>query len=368
MTSDTKYMREALRQARRGIGRTTPNPPVGAVLVRDDKVIGRGFHPRAGEAHAEIFALRDAGYEACGATLYVTLEPCSHQGRTGPCADALIAAGVSRVLIGCQDPNPRVAGRGIDRLRAAGIEVETGILADECRRLLLSFAKLVTTGSPYVIVKSALTLDGKIATSSGDSRWVSNAKSRLFVHRLRDQCDAIMVGSGTVLHDNPLLNVRGIRGGRDPLRVIVDSRLRTPADALVISQNSTAGVLIATTSAAPVDKVRQLKALGVDVAILTACQGRVDLPALLCLLGQRGVMSLLVEGGRTLNSALLAENLIDRLLLFIAPKIIGGDGPGLFAGAGKELMADAIALRHVRTRRFGTDILVDGELTSCLPD
>jgi diaminohydroxyphosphoribosylaminopyrimidine deaminase/5-amino-6-(5-phosphoribosylamino)uracil reductase len=241
-----KYMRKAIELAQQGLGRTAPNPAVGAVLVRDGNVVGEGFHPAAGQPHAEIFALRAAADNAKGADLYVTLEPCCHQGRTGPCADAIIEAGVSRVFVGTQDPNPLVSGKGIERLLGAGIEVVTDVLNHECRQLIAPFAKHVTTGLPHVVLKSAMTLDGQTATLSGDSKWISCEASRNLVHQLRNQVDAIIVGSGTVIADNPRLTTRLIEGGRDPVRVVMDGRLQTSPDALVYTQSSAAQTILVT--------------------------------------------------------------------------------------------------------------------------
>lgn len=370
MTIDAAgYMQRALELARRAEGRTRPNPPVGAVLVRDGQVVGEGFHPRAGEPHAEIFALQAAGASARGADLYVTLEPCSHTGRTGPCADAVIAAGVARVFVGIEDPNPRVAGRGIDRLRTAGIQVSTGILAVECRRLIAPFAKHVTTGCPLVILKSALTLDGRSATANGDSQWITGSESRLLVHRLRDRVDAIMVGSGTVRRDNPQLTCRLPEGGgRDPLRVIVDSRLTLLASTAVFGPGMAGGTLVAATGAAPPEKIRELQSLGVRILICKDRDGRVDLGDLMEQLGRQGVQALLVEGGAVLNQGLLDAGLIDRVMIFLAPKLLGGsDGKGMFLGRGVARLADALTLQDVRYTACGNDILVEGEVTPCSP-
>ncbi len=364
------YMQRALDLARQGEGRTRPNPPVGAVVVRKGVIVGEGFHPRAGEPHAEIYALRAAGAAARGSDLYVTLEPCSHQGRTGPCAEAVIAAGIARVFVGVKDPNPLVSGRGVARLQQAGIVVETDILAADCRRLIASFAKHVTTGFPLVVIKSALTLDGRSATVTGDSRWITGEESRLLVHRLRDRCDAIMVGLGTVLRDDPQLTCRLPEGGgRDPLRVIVDSRLEIPVSAAMLSAAAAEGTLIATTTAADAEKRRRLEERGATVLACPERQGRVDLADLLRQLGADGVQSVLVEGGAVLNQALLSAGLVDRVMVFLAPKLLGGsDGKGMFQGSGVHNLAEAVPLRDVRVSRCGEDILVEGEVHRCSPD
>lgn len=364
------FMARAIELARTAEGRTRPNPPVGAVLVREGRIVGEGFHPAAGQPHAEIFALREAGDFACGADLYVTLEPCSHTGRTGPCADALIAAGVGRVYVGTGDPNPQVSGRGIEKLRNAGIAVTTGILEPQCRRLIAPFARHVTTGLPFVILKTAVTLDGKTATSTGESQWISGPESRLEVHRLRDRVDAVMVGIGTLLRDDAKLTTRLPEGkGRDALRVVVDSFLRIPEEAAMLQLDSAASTLVATTSRACAEKVRSLSEAGVEVLVLPEKDGRVDLEALLRQLGSRGVQSVLLEGGAVLNQAFLEAGLIDRTMVFVAPKLLGGsDGKGVFSGIGPASLADARQLEDVRVRILGEDVLIEAEVSRCLPD
>ncbi len=361
-------MQRALDLARRGEGRTGPNPPVGAILVKDGQIVGEGFHPRAGDPHAEIFALRHAGGAARGSDLYVTLEPCSHRGRTGPCAEALLDAGIRRAFIGTQDPNPLVQGRGMSLLRKGEIPVESGLLEAECRRLIAPFAKHVTTGLPYVILKSAVTLDGHTATSAGDSQWISGDDSRTLVHRLRDRVDAIMVGIGTVLHDDPRLTTRLPEGGKDPLRVVVDGRLEIPEEALVLRGDSAASTLVATTARASRDKVERLRALGAEVLLLGEDEGRVDLSELMGCLGQRGIQSLLLEGGGRLNAAAIREGLVDRMMVFVAPLLLGGnDGQGIFSGCGVRRLADALRLDDVRITSVGVDTLIEGEVKGCSP-
>jgi diaminohydroxyphosphoribosylaminopyrimidine deaminase / 5-amino-6-(5-phosphoribosylamino)uracil reductase len=351
------YMGRALTLARRGLGRTSPNPAVGCVIVRDGMIVGEGWHRQAGTPHAEVHALRMAGDLARGADLFVTLEPCSHHGRTPPCADALIAAGVGRVFVGTKDPNPKVSGRGIGRLAGAGIPVVTGLREDDCRRLIEPFAKLVTTGRPFVILKSAMTLDGRTATATGDARWISGERSRRLVHRLRDQVDAVMVGSGTLLADDPQLTVR-TAAGRDPLRVVVDSRLRIPLDARILHLDSAARTLVATTGATG-ERVAALQDLGAEVLVCREREGRVDLVDLLERLGRLGVQSVLLEGGETLAGEALRAGLIDKFLFFYGPKLVGGTGRGLFAGPGVPTMAEALPLRIHRVSRSGADILVE---------
>ena len=362
--SEDRYMQLALEQARQAVGRTCPNPPVGAVVVLDDEVIGRGFHPEAGQPHAEVFALRDAGASANGADLYVTLEPCCHQGKTGPCTEAIIAAGISRVFVGVVDPNPRVAGDGIRRLEEAGIHVSVGILEKDCRRLIAPFARHIRTGRPLVTLKMAMTLDGQTATSTGDSRWISGEESRLQVHRMRDCADAIMVGVGTVLKDDPLLTTRLPNGGRDPLRVVVDTRLETPVNARMLTEKSAAGTLIFTTREADETKARLLEEAGAEIVIVDQADEGVDLPAMMELLGQRNVQSVRLEGGAILARSALHAGVVDRVAFFIAPKLLGGDdGRMVFAGPGVTVLNESLRLGDVEVTRFGDDILIEGEVS-----
>lgn len=353
-----KMMRRATALARRGIGKTAPNPAVGCVIVRDGTVVGEGWHKKAGTPHAEVHALRQAGEMAGNADVYVTLEPCAHTGRTPPCAEALIEARVARVFVGMIDPNPKVKGKGVEMLRAAGIEVVPGILEAECRLLNEPFIKHVTTGLPFVILKSAMTLDGKTATESGDSKWITNDKSRRYVHKLRAMVDAVMVGVGTVEADDPQLNSR-IAGGKDPLRVVVDSSLNIPVSAQVLHLASPARTVVATISDDD-DKRAGICATGAEVIRCRERDGRVDLCDLFARLGRMGVQSVLLEGGRTLAGEAFRRGLIDKFLLFYAPKLVGGEGIGLFAGGGVERMADALRLEHIEIRRFGSDILLQG--------
>jgi len=369
MTTDEIYMQRALDLARQGEGRTCPNPPVGAVIVSGEKVAGVGYHPAAGEPHAEIFALREAAEAARGATVYVTLEPCAHHGRTGPCAEALIEAGVRRVVAGTEDPNPRVAGRGFARLREQGIEVEVGVAAAACRHLIAPFAKHLATGLPFVTLKSALTLDGKTATSLGESQWISCAASRELVHQLRNRVDGIMVGVGTVLRDNPRLNTRLADGGRDPVRIIIDSTLRTPLQSAVVVNESSAPTIIATTPQASRERIRELGSAGVEVLVCNEREGSgVDLHDLMQQLGRYPLQHLLLEGGGILNQSLLNAGLIDRVMVFVAPLMMGGsDGKGMFSGHGPQHLSGAVRLTDLRVTEVAGDLLVEGEVDRCLP-
>ncbi len=357
-------MRRALRLA--ALGRhASPNPMVGCVLVgAAGQTVGEGWHPKAGEPHAEVFALREAGERARGATAFVTLEPCSHHGRTPPCADALLAAGVKHVVCAMADPDPRVAGRGFARLRMGGVEVSVGLLEAEAWALNAAYVKHRTFGIPWVVLKTAMTLDGKIATANGDSRWITSGVSRLAVHRqLRDRCDAILTGVGTVLADDPALTTRLMhKTGRNPWRVVVDSRLRTPLDAKIVRQAGEDGrTILATTAEADPARQAELEAQGCAVLLCEAANGRVDLADLLRRLGTRGDMvGVLVESGGQLAASLLAQNLADRWLAFIAPKVIGGnDAPGPIGGLGIAKMAGAQQVQFRQVRRSGPDIVID---------
>lgn len=351
-------MREALRIAKFAEGRTSPNPLVGAVIVRDGKIIAQGWHRKAGTPHAEIHALNMAGELARGATLFVTLEPCSHFGRTPPCARAIVDAGIKKVVAAMSDPNPKVAGRGFEILRAAGIEVEVGLLEDEARKLNEVFLKWVTKKLPFVTLKFACSLDGKIATVGGESQWISCEESRKFSHGLRDINDAILVGVGTVFADNPSLTTRLV-DGKNPVRVIVDSNARIPLDAKVVTEKS-ARTIIATTSNASPEKISALKNLGVE--IITAGNGqRVDLKILMRELAAREITSILVEGGGTIHFAMLEAGLVDKIFAFVAPKIIGGS-QALTAveGAGFEKLSDAVNLENFSAQKLGEDFLLSG--------
>ena len=358
---DVRWMKRALRLAEKGRGRTSPNPMVGAVLVNDGKVVGEGFHAKAGEAHAEIVALQQAGEGARGTTLYLNLEPCTHYGKTPPCAPRVIEAGVKRVIIGMEDPNPLVKGKGVEMLGRAVLDVEVGILEKECRRLNEAFCKYILKKEPFVILKVAATLDGKMATRNGDSKWISGEASRRFVHKLRDQVDGVLVGIGTVLKDDPMLTAR-IRGGRDPYRIILDSQLKIPEEAKAIGTHPTKAI-IASTELAPKDKIEKLEKRGVKVLIFDSKRGKVNLRACLSKLGEIGLTNLLVEGGSQVNGSFLDEGLIDKLLLFLSPRLMGDhQAPGIFGGEGVSNLQEAIVLKEIKTKRVGEDILLEGYL------
>ena len=358
---DERYLRLACRLARKAAGRTSPNPMVGAVLVRGTKIVGTGYHHYAGDPHAEINALKQAGAKARGATLYITLEPCSHQGRTPPCTGALIAAGIREVVAGMKDPNPLVAGRGFQQLRRAGIKVRSGLCQEESAQLIEAFAKFITKRLPFVTVKLAATLDGKIATASGDARWISAERSRALVHRWRNETDAVLVGAGTVRADDPLLTCR-IAGGRNPFRVVLDSQLQISPSAQVLRLPDAAKTVIATTNRAPLSKVRTLEKLGIVIWRLPSRNGRVAWLPLLRKLAGIGVVSLLVEGGAEITASALKSKVVDKLALFYAPKILGGDGRAMIGPLGIGKMAQALKLRRFDLRRCGDDILLLGYL------
>ena len=358
MKKDEHWMRRALRFAKKGRGRTSPNPMVGAVLVKDERVVGEGYHVKAGEPHAEIMAMRKAGDEARGSTLYINLEPCSHHGKTPPCAPALIEAGVKRVVVGMEDPNPLVKGRGLEMLRAAGLDVEVGVFEEACQKLNEAFCKYILVKEPFIILKIASTLDGKIATRDGQSKWITGEASRRFVHRLRNQVDGLLVGIGTILKDDPLLTAR-IRGGRDPYRIVLDSRLRISEKAKIIDQ-SPEKTILATTELAPKGKMESLEKRGVRVLILDSMQGRVNLKSLLTRLGEMGMMSLLVEGGSEVNGSFLNEGLIDKIFLFLSPRFLGGQALGIFGGRGTEKLEEALSLNQLKIKKVGEDILLEG--------
>ena len=366
---DTRFMTLALRAARRG--RTSPNPHVGAVVVKGSEVLAVGWHRRAGLPHAEVEALRKAGDAARGATVYVTLEPCNHYGRTPPCTDALLAAGVAEVVVGHLDPNPKVRG-SLRKLRAAGVRVRAGVCEAECRALIADFEKLVTTGMPYVTLKAAVTLDGKMATRTGDSKWITGERARRRAHQLRAQHDAILVGAGTVRADDPELTVRHVRGP-DPIRVVLDTRLETPPGARMLTSGSMAPTWIFHSGAAPAERAGPLRAAGAELievrdatTTATAAAARADqvsIEAVLRALGERGVMRLLVEGGPTVHGTLLDAGLADAAAIFVAPRFLADEAARSFAPAGPTLtIEESWSLVDAQVRRLGPDVLFEGRL------
>jgi diaminohydroxyphosphoribosylaminopyrimidine deaminase / 5-amino-6-(5-phosphoribosylamino)uracil reductase len=357
-TQDTNYMRRAIRLAQRGRGLASPNPPVGALIVRDGTVVGQGFHRGPGTAHAEIAAIDAAGDACRGATLYLTLEPCTHQGRTPPCAPRVIEAGFARVVVGTTDPNPLVDGRGVAALRDAGIDVEAGVLEADAERLIEAFSRFIRTGRPFVTAKVAVSLDGRAAAADGSSQWITGPAARRDAHHLRADSDAVVVGVGTVVRDDPHLTVR-LRGykGRQPLRVVLDSSCRVPLDAAILGGE--APTLVATTDKATEDAVGALRATGVEVLRVPARDGRVDLPALLEMLGKRGVASLLVEGGPTVMGDVVERGLADRYIFYVAPKLLGSGGLGAISALVAPTISDARELRIESVRHVGADIRIE---------
>ena len=361
MERDAYYMKKALEIASYARGRTSPNPLVGSVIVKDGRIVGQGWHRKAGTPHAEIHALNQAGELAKGATVYVTLEPCSHTGRTGPCADALIRAGVKRVVIAMVDPNPAVAGNGIRKLQAAGIEVESGLMAKEAAELNRIFIKWISTKRPYTIVKSAMSLDGKIATDTGESQWITNETARGYGHTLRDICDGIVVGIDTVIADDPSLTTRlDDRCGKNPIRIVLDSKARIPLTSQMLSDGQ-APVIIITTNEADSSKIHALKEKGVDVLTVAAKDGHVDIKEAFAELGKRQISSLLIEGGAKVVSSVIREGLADELMTFIAPILIGGQGaPSAFGALGVSHLADAVTLEDISIEPLDGNYLFRG--------
>jgi diaminohydroxyphosphoribosylaminopyrimidine deaminase/5-amino-6-(5-phosphoribosylamino)uracil reductase len=356
---DIAFMKKAITLARKGLGRTSPNPMVGAVVVRNGIVVGRGFHQKAGGPHAERIALAQAGGKARGATLYVNLEPCNHFGRTPPCTQAIFESGIKKVVFGMTDPNPTVKGGGAAWLRSQGIDVVRGVLEEDCRRLNEVYAKWITTGLPYVILKAATSLDGRIATRTGDSKWISNEHSRLLVHRLRNQVDGVLVGIGTVIKDDPLLTVRLPRGKiKDPLRIVIDPRLRISQKARILT--SSGKTLIISGARVPIRKRKGLETKGVEILSLPARDGHISIKELLTHLGRRGITSLLIEGGAEVYSAFLNEQQVDKLVIFMAPCLIGGrKAVGMIGGTGVAKISEAFRLKEMKVKSLAGDILVE---------
>src|SRR3989337_1597383 len=332
MNDKEYYMGIAIVLARKGIGWTSPNPAVGAVIVKGGKIIGKGYHKRIGLCHAEINALKEAGARTNGGEMYVTLEPCNHFGKTPPCTDAIIKAGIKKVFVGMKDPNPLVSGKGIKRLLNACMKVETGMLEEECRDINEPYIKYMKTRTPFVTLKLASTLDGKIASAAGDAKWITGDTARKHAHRMRAQADAVMVGISTVLKDNPELTTR-LAMGRDPLRVVIDSRLRIPLTAKVLNLER-GGIIIATTEKAYESKINAL--------------------------GKREITSLMIEGGSSLAASALKEGIVDKIAIFYAPKILGREGLPMIGQLGIKILSEAVKLKDLKCRKIGEDILIEG--------
>ena len=362
LSYDEKYMRLAMQLAGNAIGRTSPNPLVGAVIVKDNRVVGCGWHRKAGTPHAEVHALNQAGELAQGADVYVTLEPCAHYGKTPPCAKALVEAKVKNVYGGLLDVNPKVAGKGFKILEDAGIHVEYGFLQDELRKQNEVFFKWIEHKKPFVVLKVAMTLDGKIATATGQSKWITNETSRAYGYKLRDIYDGIMVGINTVIEDNPMLTAR-VDGGKNPIRIVVDSSLKIDINANVV-QDKSAKTIIATTDKADKDKILKLQAQDVDVIVVDKDENdKVDIEKLLDILGQQNICSILVEGGATLSGSFVAKKLVDKVYFFIAPKIVGGkEAKTPVAGTGILNLQEALALKDIQIEKLEEDILIIGRV------
>ena len=359
------FMQRALDLARQAKGRTSPNPLVGAVIVKDGKVIGEGYHRKAGTPHAEVHALNAAGENAKGATLYINLEPCCHWGRTPPCTEAVIDAGIADVHIAEVDPNPSVAGKGVHQLQNAGIHVHVGICEQEASNLNEVHRKYIQTGKPFVILKTAMSLDGKIATASGESQWITSEASRQKGHEVRDTVDAILVGRGTVARDNPSLTTRlQDREGQDPTRIVLDSHGKTPTDARIFNAASEAGVIVAVTPEASSENVDALKKAGAEVIIVPKIYDKVCFKSLMEILGKREITSVLIEGGGEVNASAIAAGVVDKVMCFVAPKLIGGqNAPGPIGGMGIRRLADASNLRRISITSIAEhDLLIEGYL------
>lgn len=361
---DYGYMRMAYGLARKAVGRVSPNPYVGAVIVRGGAIVGTGYHDGPGRPHAEVVAVGRAGRLAKGATMYVTLEPCVHWGRTPPCVDSLLAAGLRRVVISDLDPNPLVLKRGLARLRREGLEVDWGLLAEENRCLNEAYIKYITRSIPFVTVKAAVSLDGRMATRIGESQWISSAAAREYAHLLRRECDALMVGINTILRDDPLLTIRHPGGkGKSLTRVVIDSGLRFPPGARLVSTRGKGKVIVFSGKDAPDRKAESLRRKGITIVRVPGRAGRLDLQAVLAWLGSNEIASVLIEGGSALASTVLEERLADKVLLTISPKLLGGkDAPAFIAGEGTARMSEAMRLKSVRSFALGPDIIVEGYL------
>ena len=357
---DEFYMKRALELAIKGVGMVNPNPMVGAVIVKDNKVIGEGFHEKYGHAHAERNAVKNAVEDIEGATVYVTLEPCAHYGKTPPCVDLLIEKKVRKVVIGMLDPNPLVAGKSIKKLKENNIEVKVGVKEKECRKLNEVFIKYITTKKPFVIMKAGISIDGKIATSSGESKWITSERSRLHSHELRNRMSGIMVGINTVLSDDPSLTYRGEHKGKDPLRIIIDSTLKVPFESKVIKYNNN-NTIVACVENTDLIKKEKLEKMGVKIIETKSKKGKVDLQEVVEKLGKEKIDSILLEGGGTLNFSALKEGIVDKVRFYIAPKIIGGENSkNSVSGQGFYNLDDCVNLKDMSYEQMGNEIVVEG--------
>lgn len=360
--TEKDLMKKALGLALKARGRTSPNPMVGAVVVKSDRIIGEGYHMMAGTPHAEVIAIEKAGRDAKDSTLYVNLEPCCHKDKkTPPCTGAIIKAGIRRVVVAMIDPNPKVSGKGIDELRSAGIRVDTGIMGDDARRLNEAYIKFITQKRPFVILKLAQSIDGKIATSTGESRWITGERARRLVHQIRDMVDAVMVGIGTVKKDDPSLDCR-LKEGRNPYRIILDSNLSIPLSSRVLKHGD-GKTIIVTTEKADKDKVKELEGSQNRVIFVKDRDGLIDMRDLMDELGRMNIMSIMIEGGSSVSASALSSGIVDKVMFFISPMIIGGiDSIPSIGGNSPAFLKDAIKLKEVKARRLGEDILLEGYL------
>jgi diaminohydroxyphosphoribosylaminopyrimidine deaminase/5-amino-6-(5-phosphoribosylamino)uracil reductase len=359
-------MKRALELSEKAAGFVNPNPLVGAVIVKDNRIIGEGYHEYFGGPHAEVNAFKNAAYDVEGATMYVTLEPCSHYGKTPPCADAIVRNKIAKVVVGMVDPNPKVSGRGIELLRSNGIDVIVGIMDKEIRQTNEIFIKYITHKKPFCIMKTAMTLDGKISTSIGDSKWISNEKSRAYVHELRQKVTGIMVGIGTVLADDPELTTRRQdKISKNPIRIVIDSKARIPLESKVLKCDDKTRTIIATTEFVQDKKIEAIKQMGAEVIVTKGKNGWVDLNELMRVLGDMGIDSILLEGGSTLNYSALQEGIVDKVITFISPKIFGGTALKTpVGGQGIEHVSDCFVLRDAEVTRFDEDIMIESYVTN----
>lgn len=357
---DEFYMERALELAKKGEGMVNPNPMVGAVIVKNNRIIGEGFHEKYGEYHAERNAVKNAEEDVEGATIYVTLEPCAHYGKTPPCVDLLIEKKFKRVVIGMTDPNPLVSGKSIEKLKKNNIEVTAGVKEEECRKLNEIFIKYITTKVPFVIMKAGISIDGKIATYTGESKWITSEESRIHSHELRRKMSGIMVGINTVLNDDPMLTYRGKNKGNDPVRIIIDSSLKIPLESKVIKYNS-GNTIVACTEKCNLKNKKSLEHSGVKIIETAPCNGKVNLRELMRKLGAEGIDSILIEGGGTLNFSALKEGIVDKVRFYIAPKIIGGENSrSSIAGEGFSSLKDCIDIKDISYRQIGNEIIAEG--------
>ena len=361
---DQYYMNLALDLARKSEGQTNPNPLVGAVIVKSGKVVAKGYHEKAGLPHAEAIALNKAGTKARGADLYVNLEPCCHHGRTPPCTEAIISAGIKRVILGIRDPNRLVNGRGIRFLRKQGVEVVIGVLRRDCHKINEHFIKYITTGRPWVILKSAVSLDGKIATRTGDSKWITGSKARAYAHRLRSRVDAILVGAETVRMDDPQLTVRPKKKGmRNPVRIIVSGKGSISTSAKIFNNAHKERVIYVANASLPLIRKKKLQKIGVEVLLVKYRKKKVDLPLLMDALGKMKITSIMIEGGSEISGNALKEKLVDKLIYFLAPKIIGGkNAPGPVGGQGISRIEDFIEVKEISIEKLGNDFVIEGNI------